>query len=113
MAEDPNLKDIFDGSGKVEINKCFSNEPLAPVIHPPDQAGITAVNRTPIIKIMMENKVFQHKGIGDKHLKKVKKKNSQEDNILQYIVRMHSIFIYRDLCMVSLMAMWSILSDPG
>ena len=78
-AEDPNSKDIFSATGKAEINKCFIGVPhkhvLAPTKHPPDPAGITAVNRSVLMIVIDGNKLFQQHGIGDKHLKKVKFKN--------------------------------------
>ena len=76
---------------------------LAPTKHPPDPAGITAVNRWVPMIVFDGNKLLQQHGKGDSHLKKVRKKTTQEDNILQFLMKMHYIFIYQKLYMVLFM----------
>ena len=47
------------------------------------------------------------------YIKKVKKKNSQEDTILQFLVRIPSLYIYQRLCMVNILTMWLLLTEYG
>ena len=103
MAEDPSLKDTFSATRKAELQRCANRAPVAPTIHPPDPPGIMGVNGWMPLRELEETSIFQKK-------------------IMEWVVHKHSYFpivpssldfISRNELMVSLMAIWFLLTDYG
>ena len=81
-------------------------------MHPPDPPGIMGVNWWMPLMENDGNEVRHKYPKGDAYLKKVKKKTTEED-ILHYVVKMSLFFTYKKVYMVSMMAMWILLTEYG
>ena len=143
MAEDPILRDTFSATRKADTNQCLISAPIASTVHTPNPPGIIGVNGkkkwssefqedAPVAPVMHtpnppgikgvkwcmppieneEKEVKQNYPKQDDYLKKVKKKTTKEES-LHYVVKMSLIFTYMKVHMVSLMAMWILLTEYG